>query len=539
MDGGSAPLTSEQQMNVFRLRDKMSLLNGEFLKVLQGFYTEKNHYDFSGTMKSYMEHVKQLRTMYKVGDNEEATEIPAQPAAVRTEKSTEPATIPFQRKFAKANRRNGSKAAESPKPTNTTIFAASSPAATAPTLPKFGDISVITKDAPTPIFSKPAVKAAPAPAPSEPVAPAPAAARKRAIRGGGPLGGSESVVFKSGAAEQQKSTASTTKIPDVTIKFPEPSKDFWTKGSASKTTDAPSGGGSLFAFLGKEDKEPAKFTGFSFGKKPETDEKNADEPPAKLTFGSPINKESTESPSKPSLFGGSVKPSLFGKPPGSPLEESSSIAPKPIAPLSFGGGSSLFGGSSTSSGAPTLSFGSATGTSTVPTLSFGSGADSSTASTPKLTFGSGAGGLFAGLAQKAMDGQVQQKTDGREDEEGEYVPPKAEAVENEEPDAVLSSKVSVFKFADKAWTKLGVGMLHIKDTDGKQSVLIRAATTTGTVWLNALCNKAMKATKADEKGEKIRLTCPTSIAEMTTMMIRFGTAEGATKFTEKVEELTK
>lgn len=82
-------------------------------------------------------------------------------------------------------------------------------------------------------------------------------------------------------------------------------------------------------------------------------------------------------------------------------------------------------------------------------------------------------------------------------------------------------------------------MLHVKDTAGKHSLLIRAATTTGTVWLNALCNKTMKATKVDEKGERIRLTCPASASEMTTLMIRFATADGAKKFTDKIDELTK
>lgn len=137
-----------------------------------------------------------------------------------------------------------------------------------------------------------------------------------------------------------------------------------------------------------------------------------------------------------------------------------------------------------------------------------------------------------------MENQNQAKPEGSgEDDEGEYVPPKVETVENQEPDAVLSSKVSVFKFTGKEYTKLGVGMLHIKDNDGKFSVLIRAATATGTVWLNSLCNKAMKATVVDAKGDRIRLTCPSSSTEMATMMIRFGTADGAKKFTDKILEV--
>lgn len=40
-----------------------------------------------------------------------------------------------------------------------------------------------------------------------------------------------------------------------------------------------------------------------------------------------------------------------------------------------------------------------------------------------------------------MENQNQAKPEGSgEDDEGEYVPPKVETVENQEPDAVLSSK---------------------------------------------------------------------------------------------------
>lgn len=245
------PPTSEQQMNMFRLRDKMSLLNAEFLKVINGYFTEKNHYDFvslrfktfflclikdlifqSGTMKSYMDHVAQLKQIYKVDDDVAADmTVPR-----RTENSSESSgeTV-APRKIAKAVRKNGT-----PKnPLNSTVFAASSPAATVASVPKFGDISVITKETPAPLAKTAEPLVAPA---------APATARKRAIRGGGPLGGAESVVFKSG--EDGQAATSSVKIPATTIKFPEPTKDFWTKKSDAPA--APSNSGSLFAFLGKE-----------------------------------------------------------------------------------------------------------------------------------------------------------------------------------------------------------------------------------------------------------------------------------------------
>ncbi|KAK6040271.1 hypothetical protein COOONC_22224, partial [Cooperia oncophora] len=121
----------------------------------------------------------------------------------------------------------------------------------------------------------------------------------------------------------------------------------------------------------------------------------------------------------------------------------------------------------------------------------------------------------------------------------EYVPPKAEVVEFEEPGATFSSKCSVFKLIDKQYTKLGVGMLHLKEVDGKKTVLVRAATAIGTVWINALMNKTMKAVKADEKGEKIRVICPTSEKEICTYVIRFPSTKEASKVLEEIESATK
>ncbi|CAL2036707.1 unnamed protein product [Caenorhabditis brenneri] len=588
-DTASLPPTSEQQMNIFRLRDKMSLLNSEFLKVIQSYYEEKNSYDFSTTMLSYLDHVKKLKELYHVGDGvvvpKTVTPAVPEPARNNVVAAPEKSVNVSQRKIAKATRRNGaSQSSDSPKIANSTVFAASSPASVA-SAPKFGDISVIAKETPAPLSKTgPSVESS-----------APAAARKRAIRGGGPLGGSESVIFKSGNNEPQAST-STVQIPETNIKFPEPSKDFWTKKDSNSGT-APSNAGSLFAFLGKDNdkaKEPSKFTGFSFGKKADTESEagsktestgkpmfgsqatteecpkksmfgasnGADESPKKTLFGT---QKSADDASKTSMFGAQKtsddapkvlfgqktttadvpKTSLFGaqktsdasqkssvplfgtsntneatSPPkltfGQPKEKSddaSSSAPKPFSALSFG--ASLFG---SSAGKPA--------TTTAPTLTFGSGTSTSSGS----VFGG-----FAGLAQKAMDNQS--KLEGGDEEDAEYVPPKVETVEAEEPDSVLSSKVAVFKFSGKEYTKLGVGMLHVKNSDGKFSVLIRAATATGAVWLNALCNKTMKATIVDEKGDRIRLTCPTSMTEMTTMMIRFGTAEGAKKFTDKIAEV--
>lgn len=113
---------------------------------------------------------------------------------------------------------------------------------------------------------------------------------------------------------------------------------------------------------------------------------------------------------------------------------------------------------------------------------------------------------------------------------------------NYETHSTFIFRCSVFKFVDNGYSKLGIGMLYVKEIKDKnqKSVLIRAATAigetwesvklnfsekleifnfapfrkeinrliwfAGTVWLNAYITDAMKMTKADEKGEKMRVS---------------------------------
>uniref|UniRef100_A0A0M3IBW0 RanBD1 domain-containing protein n=1 Tax=Ascaris lumbricoides TaxID=6252 RepID=A0A0M3IBW0_ASCLU len=110
--------------------------------------------------------------------------------------------------------------------------------------------------------------------------------------------------------------------------------------------------------------------------------------------------------------------------------------------------------------------------------------------------------------------------EGENDEE--YVPPKVEAVLEEEPDAIFSSKFVVFVFPlpvscsvfilkGKTYEKLGIGQLHIKkaEKDEKKILLVRAATTidrifSGTIWLNVFVDKNLQVAKADEVKLRVR-----------------------------------
>ncbi|CAB3403565.1 unnamed protein product [Caenorhabditis bovis] len=575
MERSPTPLTSEEHMNQFRFRDKMTLLNSEFLSVLQHFFKEKSHYDFSSTMTSYMEHVKKLKVLYKLEVEDTNVSQRTEEKRSSSKKSSEVQEKPrsSQRKIAKAVRKNkhlencGNNLSATPAPAGTAskIFSSSPAIKATPAFPKFGDISAISKETPPPIKDK------------APEVPAPTTARKRAIRGGGPLGGSESVIFK-GGNDGKSSENTAMSIPVPTIKLPAPSKDFW-----SKKSDKPeNNGGSLFGFLGKTETPP--FTGFSFGNKnteQEKDEEKKENPPPKQFVASPTNEKS--STSSPLSFGAKTSEN---KDEGQPKSSLFTFGSKPSESVDGGSKKALFTFSGqdvqkndNNGSKPTLSFPSfgslkkpdeekkdnensksttlsfpkieekkdyASTSSTKPSLfSFGSSSSNSLfgksapAASNGLSFGSG-GSLFSNLAQKAEENAAKKEGEDDGEEEAEYVPPKAEVTEIAEPDAILSTKVSVFKFSGKEYSKLGVGMLYIKKVGDKHSVLIRAATTTGTVWLNCLCNPAMKATKVDDpKKDKLRLTCPATPSEMVTMLLRFGTPENADMYFEKISEITK
>ncbi|VDK73665.1 unnamed protein product [Litomosoides sigmodontis] len=101
-----------------------------------------------------------------------------------------------------------------------------------------------------------------------------------------------------------------------------------------------------------------------------------------------------------------------------------------------------------------------------------------------------------------------QSEPNNESEESEYVPPKAEPVLVEEPNATFSSKCSVFVLKGAEYEKLGVGQLYIKtdETDTiKKILLIRAATTIGTVWVNSYIDESMKHVSIEDV--KLRISC--------------------------------
>ncbi|VDM45744.1 unnamed protein product [Toxocara canis] len=289
-------------------------------------------------------------------------------------------------------------------------------------------------------------------------------------------------------------------------------------------------------------------TGFSFGKQSEDEKKPSSEGlvPAKplFTFGtaskeSPkLGADSTDLASskkedtKESTKGESSSP--FGQTQKLPTATSgftfgsdSAVSKSAAAPL-FTFGKTISKESGTGSGdqataafkTPTFpsvsSLPGAGGKDAKPLFSFGSSAKDSSSTDKGFKFGQSS----VTTVTNGNDGS--DNKDGENEEE--YVPPKVEAVLEDEPDAILSTKCSVFVLKGKTYEKLGVGQLHIKKKEGesRKILLIRAATTIGTIWLNAFIDKNMKCAKADEV--KLRVNC-VSEGHPSTHLIRLPSAK--------------
>ncbi|KAL6728577.1 hypothetical protein Aduo_010339 [Ancylostoma duodenale] len=487
--------TSEQQMRTLQFNDKVSRLNREFIRQLQEWYKQCAHYDFSNSVRSYLEHMKKLDEMYS-----------GKPS-IKSAGPETPTTSTSGRVIAKAKRRleSGGKGVE----LNDSVKV-STPSGAPPRFSLGGDVSVIkpnldiTLTAPSPKVSESTGTSGNAPA---------GGGRKRAIRGGGPAGGSETVVFRG----SDSSTVSSAAAPLPTTNLPKPTPGFWS--SQKKDNDNNDSGSSkpTFSFGSskadnsskEQDKNFLTVPPVSFGNgKPLSFGGNKDDKPAP-SFGSfASGKKDDEEPSD------KKKPTLTFPTFGAKKDEKSSEKKSTLTFPSFGAAKE---NEKDGEKKPTLTF-----------PSFGSTTNTDTSTSGGLKFS------FGALPKSSTEGAEE-----KGDDEGEYVPPKAEVVETEEAGATFSSKCSVFKLVDKQYTKMGVGMLHLKEIDGKKSVLVRAATAIGTVWVNALMNKTMKVAKADEKGEKIKLTCPASEKEISTYVIRFPSVKEATKVREEIEEASK
>lgn len=211
-------------------------------------------------------------------------------------------------------------------------------------------------------------------------------------------------------------------------------------------------------------------------------------------------------------------------------------------------------------------------TSSAPTFSFGKSATSSTTTnyTESKTIGSGfqfgtsttntsAASGFAGFnfkpstqVQNPASGfsfAVNKPTEGEgaasQEEDEEYVPPKPESTEISEEGSVYSIKCKLFYQKDGAWAERGVGYLHLKPSNDKLQMVVRADTTLGNIILNIIISPSMPLQRQGKNN--VSLVCvPNPPVDKKAdpnkpipMLIRVKTTEDADQLLEKMEELRK
>lgn len=92
-----------------------------------------------------------------------------------------------------------------------------------------------------------------------------------------------------------------------------------------------------------------------------------------------------------------------------------------------------------------------------------------------------------------------------EEEGGEYVPPKAESVENKEEGAFYSVKCKLYYKIEDKFEDRGVGYLHLKPNNNKTQLIIRTDTALGNILLNINVEKSMPI--ARQGGNNVTLVC--------------------------------
>ncbi|KAM6896063.1 nuclear pore complex protein Nup50 isoform 1-T2 [Lycodopsis pacificus] len=218
-------------------------------------------------------------------------------------------------------------------------------------------------------------------------------------------------------------------------------------------------------------------------------------------------------------------------------------APPAAAPSSSSSSSFSFGKTLTedSSKSPGVTFnfgqkvdgsvlGSLGAKTTPPSFSFSSSSSSSS------LFGSSSS-TAAPPAFKSGDARPADENGEEESEE----PPKAEIKEVKEDDAFYSKKCKLFYKKDSEFKEKGVGTLHLKQSDGKVQMIIRADTNLGNILLNILLQASMPCTRVGKNN--VMVVCVPNPAvddknpgSPVPLLIRVKTAEDADLLHKTLEE---
>lgn len=219
---------------------------------------------------------------------------------------------------------------------------------------------------------------------------------------------------------------------------------------------------------------------------------------ATFSFGTSTTKTSTEAkPSAPSFAFGS----------SGTLATAGSTESKPI------GSGFSFGSSTTATGFPGFNF------------------KPQTDSTPAAT------GFSFGVNKPKEDA-------GSQEEDDEYVPPKAESTEIPEDGSLYSVKCKLFYQHEGKWKEKGVGFLHLKRPEEKLQLVVRADTTLGNILLNIILSKSIPLARQGKNNVSLMCVPNPPIKDLddskpVPMLMRVKTGEDADKLLEKMEELRK
>lgn len=132
-----------------------------------------------------------------------------------------------------------------------------------------------------------------------------------------------------------------------------------------------------------------------------------------------------------------------------------------------------------------------------------------------------------------------------QEEDDEYVPPKPESNEVPEDGSVYSIKCKLFYQKSGTWTERGVGYLHLKPSDDKLQLVVRADTTLGYVILNIILSPSIPLQRQGKNN--VSMICVPnppvdSKADPTKpvpMLVRVKTAEDADQLLQKMNEFRK
>lgn len=127
-------------------------------------------------------------------------------------------------------------------------------------------------------------------------------------------------------------------------------------------------------------------------------------------------------------------------------------------------------------------------------------------------------------------------------EDDEYVPPKPESKEVPEDGSVYSIKCKLFYQKAGTWTERGVGYLHLKPSDDKLQLVVRADTTLGNIILNIILSPSIPLQRQGKNN--VSMICvpnppvdsKADPIKPVPMLVRVKTAEDADQLLQKMNE---